>query len=83
VTCSFAFFNHCLGALGPCWVREGVGVGVLEPVGEPLELVGKQMPVAVQRHRGRGVAELGLDGLDAGALGDEQARTGVAKVVEP
>jgi hypothetical protein len=83
VTCSFAFFNHCLGALGPCWVREGVGVGVLEPVGEPLELVGKQMPVAVQRHRGRGVAELGLDRLDAGALGDEQARAGVAKVMEP
>ena len=61
MTCSFALSKHRLGALGPCWVRDGVGVGVLEPVGEPLELVGEQMPVAVQGHRGRGVAELGLD----------------------
>jgi hypothetical protein len=36
------------------------------------------MPVAVQRRRG--MAELGLDRLDARALGDEQARAGVAKV---
>jgi hypothetical protein len=39
------------------------------------------VPVAVQRHRRRGLAELGLDRLDARALGDEQARAGVAKVV--
>ena len=64
-------------------MRDGVGIGVLQPLGEPLELVGEQVPVAVQRHRGRGVAKLGLDRLDAGALGDEQTRTGVAKVVEP
>ena len=57
-------------------------MGILEPVGELLELVGEQVPVAVQRHRGRSVAELGLDRLDAGALGDEQAGAGVAEVCE-
>jgi hypothetical protein len=83
VTCSFAFSKQRLGSLGPCWVRNGVGVGLLKPLGEVLELVGEQVPVAVQRHRCRGMAELGLDRLDAGALGDEQARTGTAKVMEP
>ena len=68
MTCLFAFPKHRPGILGPCWVRDSLGVGVLQPVGEPLELVGEQLPVAVQRHRRRGVAELGLDGLDAGAL---------------
>jgi hypothetical protein len=40
------------------------------------------VPVAVQRHCCGGMAELGLDRLDTGALGDEQARAGVAKVME-
>jgi len=47
VTCSFAFSKHHLGALGPCWVRNGVGVGLLEPLGQPLELIREQVPVAV------------------------------------
>jgi hypothetical protein len=72
-----------VGGLGPRWVRDGLGVGVLEPVGELLELVGEQVPVAVQGHRGRGVAQLGLDRLDADALGDMQAGACVAKVMEP
>ena len=83
MTCSFAFSKHRLGTLGPCWVRNGIGVSLLKPVGEPLELIGEQVPVAVQRHRRRGVPELGLDRLDARALDDEQARAGVAKVMEP
>ena len=83
MTCSFAFSKHRLGGLGPCWFRDGVRVGGLEPVGELLELVGERVPVAVQGHRCRGVAELGLDRIDAGAPGDEQARAGVAKVMEP
>ena len=83
MTCSFAFSKHRLGTLGPCWVRNGTGVGLLKPLGEVLKLVGEQVPVAVQRHRRRGVPELGLDRLDARALGDEQARAGVAKVMEP
>ena len=83
MTCSFALQGSSLGGLGPCWVRNGVGIGLLEAVGELLEFVGEQVPVAVQRYGCRGMAEPGLDGLDAGALGDEQARAGVAKVVEP
>jgi hypothetical protein len=83
MTCSFAFSKHRLSGLGPCWVRDGVGVGRLAPLGELLELVREQVPVAVQRHGRRGVAELGLDRLDAGAMGDEKARAGVAKVMEP
>jgi hypothetical protein len=83
LTCSFVFAKHRLGGLGPCWVRDGVGVGVLQPVGEPLELVREQMPIAVQRHGRRGMAELSLDRLDARPLGDKQARAGVAKVMEP
>jgi hypothetical protein len=43
------FPKHRLGTLGPCWVRDGLGVGLLEPVGELLELVGEQLPVAVVR----------------------------------
>jgi hypothetical protein len=78
MTCSFAFSKHRLGTLGPCWVRNGIGVGLLEPLGQPLELIGEQVPVAVQRHRRRGMPELGLDRLDARALGDEQTRAGVA-----
>ena len=74
MTCSFALSEHPAGGLGPGWVRGGLGVGVMEPVGEVLGLVGERVAVAVQGHRGRGVAELGLDRLDAGALGDEQAR---------
>ena len=83
MTCSFAFSKHRPSGLGPCWVRAGVGVGILEAVGELLELVGEQVSVAVQRHRRRGVAELRLDRLDTRALGDEQARAGMAKIVEP
>jgi hypothetical protein len=83
VTCSFAFSKHRLGTLGPCRVRNGVRVGILKPVGEPLELVGEQVPIAVQRHRRRGMAELGLDRLDTRALGDEQTGAGMAKVMEP
>src|SRR5215204_4809493 len=64
LTCLFALSKHCLSGFGPCWVRAGLGVGVLEPVGELLELVGEQVPVAVQCHRRRGMAELGLDRLD-------------------
>jgi hypothetical protein len=78
MTCLFAFSEHRPGQLGPCWVRDGLGVGLLEPVGEPLEFVGEQVPIAVQRHRRRGMAELGLNRLDAGTLGDEQACAGVA-----
>ena len=62
-TCLFALPEHHPGGLGPCWVGDGGGVGVLEPVGELLELIGEQVPVAVQRHRRRRVAELGLDPL--------------------
>jgi hypothetical protein len=82
LACSFAFSKHRLGTLGPCWVRDGLGVGILEPVSEPLQLVREQMPVTVQRHRRRGMAELRLDRLDTRALGDEQARAGMAKIVE-
>src|SRR5881397_2959415 len=41
------------------------------------------MPVAIERRLDRGVAELRLDVLGMGALRDEQARIGVAQVVEP
>ena len=47
MACSFAFSKHRLGTLGPCWVRDGVGVGLLEPLSEPLNLVWEQVPVAV------------------------------------
>ena len=83
MTCSFAFPKHRPGILGPCWVRDSLGVGILQPVGQPLKLIREQMPIAIQRHRRRSMAELGLDRLDARALGDEQARAGVAKVMEP
>jgi hypothetical protein len=46
------------------------------------QLVREQVPVAVQCDRRGGMAELGLDRLVAGALGDQQARAGVAKVME-
>jgi hypothetical protein len=57
-TCSLALSKHRLSGLGPWWVRGGLGGGVLEPVGELLELVGEQVAVAVQSHRCRGMAEL-------------------------
>jgi hypothetical protein len=41
------------------------------------------VPIGVQGDAGRGVAELGLDGLDAGALDDQQRRAGVPEVVKP
>ena len=41
------------------------------------------MPITVQCHGRRGVPKLGLDRLDAGALGDEQARASMAEVMEP
>ena len=59
MTCSFAFSKHRLGTLGPCWVRNGVRVGVLKAVREPLEFVGEQASIAVHCHRRRSVAELG------------------------
>jgi hypothetical protein len=40
LTCLFAFPEHRPGGLGPCWVRDGIGVGVLEPVGELLDWAG-------------------------------------------
>ena len=41
------------------------------------------MPVGVQGDAGRGVAELALDRLDAGALADHQRRGRVPQVVQP
>ena len=60
------------GAVSDGTVRDGVPVSLLEPVGEPLELIGEQVPVGVQRHRCRSMAELCLDRLDARALDDEK-----------
>src|SRR5215211_8778300 len=77
LTCLFALSKHCLSGFGPCWVRAGLGVGVLEPVGELLELVGEQVPVAVQCHRRRGMAELSdlcSDSVGKGCLAVTQPR---------
>jgi hypothetical protein len=83
LTCLFAFPKHRPGILGPCWVRDGLGVGLLEPLGKLLKLVRKQVPVAVQRHRRRGMAELCLHRLDTGAWAMSRLAQGVAKVMEP
>jgi hypothetical protein len=40
MTCLFALSKHRRRGLGPCWVRDGLGVGVLEPVGELLDWAG-------------------------------------------
>jgi hypothetical protein len=67
---------------GPRWGRQSVGAGVLQAVGQRVQLVGEQVPVGVQGDAGRGVAELALDGLDAGPLTDHQRGGGVPQVVQ-
>ena len=42
-----------------------------------------QVPVDVQRHRGRAVPEGALDGHDVGPLGDQPGGVEVSEVVEP
>jgi len=66
---------------GARWGRDRGGAGSVEPLGQALELFRPQMAVAVQGDHGGLVAELGLDGLDAAALGDRQAGRGVPQVV--
>ena len=46
-----------------------------------VQLLREQVAVAVQGDRRRLVAQVVLHGLDAGALADQQARAGVAKIM--
>jgi hypothetical protein len=55
----------------------------VEAVGELVQRLGEQVAVAVQRDRGRLVAQVMLHRLDARPFADEQARAGVAKVMDP
>jgi hypothetical protein len=48
---------------------------------DAVEFVVEQVGVHVEGHRGRGVPEHPLNGLDAGAAGDGEAGGGVAQVV--
>lgn len=59
------------------------------PEDQPIELLrlglmdlGHQMAIAVERGLDRGVAELRLDLLRVGPLGDQEARVGVPEVVK-
>jgi hypothetical protein len=45
-------------------------VGRVELLGEAVHVVGEQVSVQVQCHLNAGMAELSLDGLGVGALGD-------------
>jgi hypothetical protein len=47
LTCSFAFSKHGLSGLGSCWVRDGVGVGVLEAVGQKVPDWANRLPCEV------------------------------------
>ena len=44
---------------------------------------GEQVAVTVKGGLDRGMAELGLDELGVGSLGNEERRVGVSEVVEP
>src|SRR6266545_8311952 len=72
LTCGFSYLDHGWGAIGSRWgrhcLRAGALVDGLQPLGERVELVRVQVPVAVQGLHRVLVAELLLQRLDAGAL---------------
>jgi hypothetical protein len=53
----------------------------VEPVGQVVQLLREQVPVAVQGDRRRLVAQVMLHRLDARSLADQQTRAGTAKVM--
>jgi hypothetical protein len=67
--------HRCRNLHGNCTV------GRIQMIGQPVHLVGEQMPVQVQGHLDARVAQVGLDGLGMGSLGDED--TGMASFYLP
>ena len=63
---------------GPRLVRASDFCCCVESGGEVLEILGKQVPVAVESDLNRRMAEVGLDGLGGCALGNQQSSAGVA-----
>ena len=72
LTCAFAERNDDGATLGPRSLRRASRASArrLQAPGKLVQLVGEQVPIGVQGDRGGGVAELGLDRLDGGALAD-------------
>ena len=68
---------------GPHLVRDGAAPHIVERHREGLHIGREEVPVAVHRHRDRGVTQVDLDGFRVGSLGDEQRGTGVSQVVNP
>src|SRR5437867_3693149 len=58
-----------------------MGVDLVEREGESFQLVGDEVPVAVEGHLNRRVPEVALDSLRVGPLIDEEGRAGVPQIV--
>jgi hypothetical protein len=57
-------------------------VGRVELAGQAVHVVREQVAVQIQCHLDARVAELSLNGLGVGALGDQERGTGVSEVVD-
>jgi len=55
----------------------------VESGGEVLEILGKQVPAAVESDLNRRMAEMRLDGLGGRALGDQESGAGMPQVMNP
>jgi hypothetical protein len=69
-------------SIGTRWVHGSLRVQPVQAVGQVVQLLGEQVPIAVQGDRRRLVSQVVLHGLDAGALADQQARAGMPQVMD-
>ena len=68
--------------LYPFWVCSGLSADRIEPVGQVLQGVREQVPIAVHRDLDRAVPKVCLDRLGVSTLSDEERGASVPQVVE-
>ena len=75
--------HNLRSAFGPRVVRESGFTSCVEPGRKVLEILGKQVSVAIKSDLNRRVTEVSLNGFRGGALCDQQSGARVSQVANP